>query len=167
VVSTGKKEDEVAESVPVPTSQVLGEMARRYHMYVVVSIDQRDGAVVYNTALLIDHVGKVAGKYRKTHLPEEEVSCPTLLFFPLPLDVMQTDPKNGLPHGKFCYVFVNKLVNETQASMDSFRNGLRQVEPPWILALGGAIPALQPMVGSLETLRIESDSNLEGQARIQ
>jgi predicted amidohydrolase len=64
----------VAESIPGPTSQVLGEMARRYRLYVVAGIYEREGPVVYNTALLIDREGKVAGKYRKIHLPETEVS---------------------------------------------------------------------------------------------
>ena len=49
-------------------------MARRYKLYVVAGIYERDGPAVYNTALLIDREGKVAGKYRKIHLPETEVS---------------------------------------------------------------------------------------------
>jgi predicted amidohydrolase len=39
----------------------------------VAGIYERDGPLVYNTALLIDRQGNVAGKYRKTHLPETEV----------------------------------------------------------------------------------------------
>ena len=74
VVSTGKGYVDVAEPIPGPTSQVLGEMARRYKLYVVAGIYERDGPAVYNTALLIDREGKVAGKYRKIHLPETEVS---------------------------------------------------------------------------------------------
>ncbi len=74
VVSTGKGYVDVAEPIPGPTSQVLGEMARRYRLYVVAGIYEREGPVVYNSALLIDREGKVAGKYRKIHLPETEVS---------------------------------------------------------------------------------------------
>jgi predicted amidohydrolase len=72
MVSTDKKFAEVAETVPGPTSQALGEVARKHHLYVVVGIYEREGPLLYNTALLIDRSGKVAGKYRKTHLPETE-----------------------------------------------------------------------------------------------
>jgi len=73
-VSTDKNFAEVAESVPGPTSQVLGDVAKKYHMYVIAGIYERKEAIVYNTALLIDREGKVFGKYRKTHLPEDEVT---------------------------------------------------------------------------------------------
>ncbi len=73
LVSTGKDFAAVAESIPGPTSQILGEAARKARLYVVAGIYERDGPLIYNTALLIDREGKVAGKYRKTHLPETEV----------------------------------------------------------------------------------------------
>lgn len=75
VVSTGKNYAEVAETVPGPTSQALGEAARKSRMYVVAGIYEREGPLIYNTALLIDREGRVAGKYRKTHLPETEVTA--------------------------------------------------------------------------------------------
>jgi predicted amidohydrolase len=74
LVSTGRKYADVAESVPGPTSQILGEAARESRLYVVAGIYEREGALIYNTALLIDREGNVAGKYRKTHLPETEVN---------------------------------------------------------------------------------------------
>jgi predicted amidohydrolase len=74
LVSTGKHYVEVAESIPGPTSELLGGIARKYRLYVVAGIYEREGRVVYNTAMLIDREGKVVGKYRKTHLPETEVS---------------------------------------------------------------------------------------------
>ena len=73
VVSTNMKYVEVAESVPGPTSQLLGEVAKRNHLYVIAGIYEREGSLVYNTALLIGRSGEIVGKYRKTHLPEAEV----------------------------------------------------------------------------------------------
>ena len=74
VVSTGNKYADVAEPVPGPTSQILGEAARKSRLYVVAGIYEREGPLIYNTALLIDREGNIAGKYRKTHLPETEVN---------------------------------------------------------------------------------------------
>jgi predicted amidohydrolase len=73
LVSTGKTFNDVAEPVPGPTSLALGEAARKARLYVVAGIYEREGSLIFNTALLIDREGRVAGKYRKTHLPETEV----------------------------------------------------------------------------------------------
>ena len=63
---------EVSESVPGPTTQQLGEAAKRHGCYIVAGLYERVGDVVYNTGVLIDRDGKLAGSYRKTHLPREE-----------------------------------------------------------------------------------------------
>ncbi|MCX7603211.1 MAG: carbon-nitrogen hydrolase family protein [Bryobacteraceae bacterium] len=73
VVGTGKSYVEVAESVPGPTTAKLGELARRHRAWVAAGIYERDGRAVYNTAVLVDREGRVAGRYRKVYLPREEV----------------------------------------------------------------------------------------------
>ncbi len=73
VVGTGKKYEEVAETIPGPTTVRLGELARGRSSYVAAGIYEREGAAIYNTAVLIDRSGNVAGKYRKVYLPREEV----------------------------------------------------------------------------------------------
>ncbi|MCC6536795.1 MAG: carbon-nitrogen hydrolase family protein [Bryobacterales bacterium] len=73
IVGTGKKYLEVAEPIPGPTTQRLGELAKAKNAYVVAGIVERDGVAAYNTAVLIDRQGQVAGKYRKVYLPREEI----------------------------------------------------------------------------------------------
>jgi predicted amidohydrolase len=73
VVGTGKTYPEVAETIPGPTTARLAEMARRKSSYVAAGIYEREGAAIYNTAVLIDRAGNIAGKYRKVYLPREEV----------------------------------------------------------------------------------------------
>ena len=63
-----------SESVPGPSTDFLGKLASRYNLYIVAGILERDGPVVYNTAVLLDRQGNLAGKYRKTSLPREEIS---------------------------------------------------------------------------------------------
>lgn len=73
VIATGKDCVDVAEPIPGPTTERLGEFARKRNSYVAAGIYERDGVAVYNTAVLIDRQGKVAGKYRKVYLPREEI----------------------------------------------------------------------------------------------
>ena len=60
-----------AESADGPTVQTMRGVARRHEMVLVVPIfeKQTDG-VFYNTAVVIDADGTIAGKYRKTHIPQ-------------------------------------------------------------------------------------------------
>lgn len=62
-----------SEPVPGPTTRYLGEVAKRNSLYIVAGLLEKEGDVVYNTAVLIDRNGKFVGKYRKTSLPREEI----------------------------------------------------------------------------------------------
>ncbi len=73
VVGTDKRYGDVAETIPGPTTKTLGDLARKRKSYIVAGIYEREGQVVYNTAVLLDREGKVAGKYRKVYLPREEM----------------------------------------------------------------------------------------------
>lgn len=72
VVGTGKSYYEVGESLPGPTSERLGKCAKELNSYIVAGIYEKEGDVLYNTAVLMGRDGKLVGKYRKTHLPREE-----------------------------------------------------------------------------------------------
>lgn len=59
--------EEVAQPVPGPITDVAAEVARRHSTYVICPLlEQRDGRV-YNSAVLIDRRGQVAGIYEKVH----------------------------------------------------------------------------------------------------
>jgi predicted amidohydrolase len=73
VVGTDKIAPDVAETVPGPTTATLGDLARKRNSYVVAGLYERDGNTMYNTAVLIDRKGNLAGKYRKVYLPREEI----------------------------------------------------------------------------------------------
>ena len=70
----GVEPADLAEPVPGgPSYEKVAAKAREHHMYVVGCFPERAGGLVYNTAFLIDREGRLIGKYRKTHLPQEEV----------------------------------------------------------------------------------------------
>jgi predicted amidohydrolase len=73
VVGTGKRYPDVAEFIPGPTTERLAQVAREKHAYIVAGIYEREGAAIYNTAVLIDRNGRFIGKYRKVYLPREEI----------------------------------------------------------------------------------------------
>ena len=56
----------VAEPIPGPTTKAVGELAKKHHMYVVCPIrEQATDGRQYNTAMLLDRAGRIAGYYRK------------------------------------------------------------------------------------------------------
>ena len=62
-----------SETVPGPSTEFLGKVAREHNLYIVAGILEQEGDVIYNTAILIDREGTLAGKYRKVSLPREEI----------------------------------------------------------------------------------------------
>ncbi len=74
-VSEGRSYSQVAEPIPGPATAMLGEVARKYGMYIIGALGELDGPAIYNTAVLIDREGRVTGKYRKVHLPREEIEA--------------------------------------------------------------------------------------------
>jgi len=72
MVGTSATVKDCAEKIPGPATEKLGDAAKRNHIWVVAGLTELDGNIVYNTAVLLDRDGKIAGKYRKVHLPREE-----------------------------------------------------------------------------------------------
>jgi predicted amidohydrolase len=72
IVGTSATIEDCAEPIPGPVTGKLGEAARRNNIWVVAGLTELDGDIIYNTAVLLDRTGRLAGKYRKVHLPREE-----------------------------------------------------------------------------------------------
>jgi len=57
----------------------LQEIAAKLSIAIVCGVSERDGNSIYNSQVFVDQHGKIAGKYRKTHLyavaPVEEQKC--------------------------------------------------------------------------------------------
>jgi len=61
-----------AQPIPGPVSRKLAQAANSNQIWVIVGLTELEDGVVYNTAVLLDRQGRIAGKYRKVHLPREE-----------------------------------------------------------------------------------------------
>lgn len=63
---------ERAETIPGPTTEVLGELAGQLNIVLVASLfEKRAPGLYHNTAVVFDRDGTIAGKYRKMHIPDD------------------------------------------------------------------------------------------------
>jgi len=61
----------LAETIPGPTTEALGVLARSRKMAILANIPEADmhqQGVLYDTTFLLDQEGELVGRYRKTHL---------------------------------------------------------------------------------------------------
>lgn len=74
-VGIGKSTQEIAEPIPGPSTEYFGQLAKKHNLHIVVSLDEREGHLIYNTAVLLGPDGKLIGKYRKVCLPRTEIDA--------------------------------------------------------------------------------------------
>lgn len=127
----GRTPLEGAITVPGPAMKPFEKIARDHHVYLVLGVYERDGDAVYNSAVLIDPMGKVAGVYRKVHLATSE-------------GWSGISPGNGFP------VFDSEIGRiGSMICMDSMLS-----EPARLLALNGADFICLPIMGDLRGDRL-------------
>ena len=115
---------EARPGIPGPATDVLAELARWYHMLIIVSLPEWVGELRYNTAVIIGRDGSIVGCYRKTHLPLGELVSGTEAGDAFP--VFDTDiGRVGL---QICYDHMYPEVTR-------------------LLALGGAEIVFTPVMG--------------------
>jgi N-carbamoylputrescine amidase len=63
---------DLAEPIPGPSTERLGRLAAETGVVLVVSLFERRAAGLYhNTAVVLDADGRLAGRYRKMHIPDD------------------------------------------------------------------------------------------------
>ena len=63
---------DLAETIPGPTTERLGGIAAELGVVIVASIFEKRAAGLYhNTAVALDSDGRIAGRYRKMHIPDD------------------------------------------------------------------------------------------------
>ena len=63
---------DLAESIPGPSTELFGDLAKELGIVIVTSLFERRAAGVYhNTAVVLESDGSIAGIYRKMHIPDD------------------------------------------------------------------------------------------------
>ncbi len=74
---------DLAEPIPGPTTEALGAVAARLGVVLVVPLFERRAPGVYhNSAVVLDETGRIAGRYRKMHIPDDPAFYEKFYFTP-------------------------------------------------------------------------------------
>ncbi len=74
---------DLAETIPGPTTDALGKVAKQHGIVIVASLFENRGNEVYhNTAVVIDADGSLLGRYRKNHIPQDPAFEEKFYFTP-------------------------------------------------------------------------------------
>lgn len=78
---TGKFD--MAEPIPGPSSDLFAQAAKDYNIVLVTSLfEKRAPGIYHNTAVVFEHDGSMAGKYRKMHIPDDPAYYEKFYFTP-------------------------------------------------------------------------------------
>src|SRR3984957_17090036 len=87
---------DLAESIPGPSTEALGQLARELEIVIVASLFERRAAGLYhNTAAVLDADGSLLGIYRKMHIPDDPLYYEKFYFAPGDLGFPNFDTRYG------------------------------------------------------------------------
>jgi N-carbamoylputrescine amidase len=86
----------LAETIPGPTTRAFQAVARKHGVVIVASVFERRAAGLYhNTAVVIDADGRLLGRYRKMHIPEDPLYYEKFYFTPGDTGFHAWDTRHG------------------------------------------------------------------------
>jgi N-carbamoylputrescine amidase len=86
----------LAETIPGPTTDKLSALAKKHGIVIVASLfEKRTQGLYHNTAVVLDADGKLLGKYRKMHIPEDPRFYEKFYFTPGDLGFKAFDTRFG------------------------------------------------------------------------
>ena len=86
----------LAETIPGPSTKVLGALARELGIVIVASLFERRAAGLYhNTAAILGTDGELLGVYRKMHIPDDPLYYEKFYFTPGDLGFLNFDTPFG------------------------------------------------------------------------
>jgi N-carbamoylputrescine amidase len=87
---------DLAEPIPGPATELIGEAARELGVVIVASLFERRATGLYhNTAVVLEADGSIAGIYRKMHIPDDPSYYEKFYFTPGDLGFTPIDTSVG------------------------------------------------------------------------
>lgn len=87
---------DLAESIPGPSTEFYGQLAKELGIVLILSLFERRAPGLYhNTAVVLDTDGRIAGKYRKMHIPDDPGFYEKFYFTPGDLGFEPVDTSLG------------------------------------------------------------------------
>jgi len=87
---------DLAEPIPGPTTEALGHVAAELGVVIVASLFERRAPGLYhNTAVVLEKDGRLVGKYRKMHIPDDPGYYEKFYFTPGDLGFKPIDTSVG------------------------------------------------------------------------
>ena len=87
---------DLAESIPGPSTNALSRVAREAGVVIIVPLfEKRAPGLYHNSAVILDADGKLAGTYRKMHIPDDPAYYEKFYFAPGDLGFRAFDTKAG------------------------------------------------------------------------
>ena len=121
--------DSKAETIPGPSTDLLAGVARSYGVYIAFGMLEREDRFLYNTAVLLNRDGSIAGKYRKVQLPLSEASA-------------GISPGNSVPVFDTDFGRVALMICQDAAFPEPARQAALQHAELLLLPIWGGKPAL-------------------------
>ena len=73
----------LAETIPGPSTKAFQALAKKHRVVVIASLfEKRSSGLYHNTAVIIDADGKLLGRYRKMHIPDDPLYYEKFYFTP-------------------------------------------------------------------------------------
>jgi len=95
---------DLAEPIPGPTSNQLSELAKQLGIVLIASLfEKRAPGVYHNTAAIFDTDGRLAGLYRKMHIPDDPLYYEKFYFTPGDLGFRAFDTEVGRVGALVCW----------------------------------------------------------------
>lgn len=161
---------EYAESIPGPTTERFQALAKELGMVVVLPIyEEEHTGVLYNTAVVIDADGSIAGKYRKHHIPHVDRFWEKFYFRPGNTGWPVFDTAVGKVGVTICYdrhfpegwrnlgLAGAEIVFNPNASKPGLSNRLWEIEQPAAAIANGYFVCVPNRVG-IETDEFGEDA---------